>query len=177
VFFELSSLLLALLLFAAVFGSTAVGLWVGRTQRHRSEHLREPFVALQAALLGLVGLLLAFGLAMAVGRYETRRAAVVADANAIGTAYLRAQTLGEPVRTDSLERLKAYADTSIRLSGSVPRSANADRAVADGQQLQRELWAFAGRALDGAPRDSAPRLYVDSLNEMIDMQTGARGGT
>jgi hypothetical protein len=171
VFFELSSLLLALLLFAAVFGSTAVGLWVGRTQRHRSEHLREPFAALQAALLGLVGLLLAFGLAMAVGRYETRRAAVVADANAIGTAYLRAQTLGEPVRTDSLERLKAYADTSIRLSGSVPRSTNADRAVADGQQLQRELWAFAGRALDGAPRDSAPRLYVDSLNEMIDMQT------
>ena len=91
-FFSLSSPLLALLLFAVLFGATALGLWIGRSQRHRSENLREPFAALQAALLGMVGLLLAFGLAMAVDRYESRRAAVVADANAIGTTYLRAQT-------------------------------------------------------------------------------------
>jgi hypothetical protein len=119
VFFGLSSFLLGVMLFASVFGSTVVGLLVGRSQRHRSELLREPFAALQAALLGLVGLVLAFGLAMAVGRYETRRAAVVDDANAIGTTYLRAQTLGEPLRTDSLEQLKAYTDASLRLSGSV----------------------------------------------------------
>ena len=170
-FFTLSSVVLGLLLFAVVFGSTVAGLFVGRAQRHHSELLREPFAALQAALLGLVGLLLAFGLAMAVGRYENRRAAVVEDANAIGTTYLRAQTLAEPVRTDSLERLKAYTDTSLRLSSSVPTSDEADRAVADGARLQRELWGLAGRALGGAPTDSAPRLYVDSLNEMIDMQT------
>ncbi len=85
--FGLSSFFLALMLFALVFGATVVGLLVGRSQRHRSEHLREPFAALQAALLGLVGLVLAFGLAMAVGRYETRRAAVVEDANAMGTTY------------------------------------------------------------------------------------------
>ena len=52
--------------------------------------------SLQTALLGFVGLILAFGLALAVGRYETRRAIVVAEANAIGTTYLRAQTLAEP---------------------------------------------------------------------------------
>ena len=39
---------------------------------------------------------------MAVGRYDARRAAVVDDANAIGTTYLRAQTLKEPIRTRSL---------------------------------------------------------------------------
>jgi hypothetical protein len=171
VFFGLSSFLLALVLFAIVFGSTVAGLLIGRSQRHRSEHLREPFAALQAALLGLVGLLLAFGLAMAVGRYETRRAAVVEDATAIETTYLRAQTLAEPLRTDSLERLKAYTDTSLRLSASVPGSDDAHRADRDGLRLQRELWGFAGRALDDAPRDSAPRLYADSLNHMIDMQT------
>ena len=61
---------------------------------------------MQAALVGLVALLLAFGLTMAVGRYEARRAAVVLEANAIGTTYLRAQTLEEPMRTESLELLK-----------------------------------------------------------------------
>ena len=118
-----------------------------------------------------MGLILAFGLALAVGRYESRRAAVVEDANRIGTTYLRAQTLAEPVRTQSLDLLRRYTDTSIRLSESVPSSDEARRAQADGELLQRELWRLAGQALDGAPTASAPRLYVETLNQMIDQQT------
>jgi hypothetical protein len=53
----------------------------------------------------------------------------------------------------------------------VPGSPAARRAVADGQKLQRDLWGLAGQARDAAPVASAPRLYVESLNEMIDMQT------
>ena len=44
-----------------------------------------------------MSLALAFGLSLAVNRYETRRAAVVDESNPIGTTYLRAQTLPEPV--------------------------------------------------------------------------------
>jgi len=171
VFFRLSSLELGLVLVAVVFGTTALGLVLGHYLRHRSEHLREPFGVLQAALLGLVGLVLAFGLALAVGRYESRRAAVVEDANAIGTTYLRAQTLAEPIRTQSLRRLVRYTDASIRLSSSVPTTAESRKAIADGEKLQRELWSLAGKALVDAPEASAPRLYVETLNEMIDMQT------
>ena len=121
-FFRLSSWELALILLAVVLGATALGLVLGRYLRHHSEHLREPFGVLQAALLGLVGLVLAFGLALAVGRYESRRAAVVDDANAIGTTYLRAETLQEPIRTQSLRLLVRYTDTSIRLSNAIPGS-------------------------------------------------------
>jgi hypothetical protein len=170
-FFRLSSLELGLILFIVVFGATAVGLVLGRVLRHRSEHLREPFGVLQAALLGLVGLVLAFGLALAVGRYEARRAAVVDDANAIGTTYLRAQTLREPIRTRSLELLVRYTDTSIRLSRAIPDSPRSRGAIADGAKLQRQLWRLAGQALDDQPQASAPRLYVETLNDMIDMQT------
>jgi hypothetical protein len=119
----------------------------------------------------VVGLILAFGLALAVGRYESRRAAVVEDANRIGTTYLRAQTLAEPVRSQSLDLLRRYTDTSIRLSESVPSSDEARRAQADGEVLQRELWRLAGQALDREPTASAPRLYVETLNQMIDQQT------
>ena len=35
----------------------------------------------------------------------------------------------------------------------------------------RELWTLGGQALDTAPIDSAPRLYIESLNETIDMDT------
>ena len=170
-FFRLSTLEVGLILFAIVLGATAIGLFLGRYLRHRSEHLREPVGVLQAALLGLVGLILAFGLALAVGRYESRRTAVVDETNAIGTTYLRAQTLPEPLRTQSLERLVRYTDTSIALSDSIPNSEKARAAIANGQRLQRELWALAGQALAEKPVESAPRLYVETLNEMIDMQT------
>ena len=108
---------------------------------------------------------------MAVGRYDGRRAAVVDDANAIGTTYLRAQTLREPMRSRSLAELVHYADASLRLSHAVPGSKSQRAAIADENALQRKLWSQAGEALAGSPTDSAPRLYVDSLNHMIDMQT------
>ena len=170
-FFRLSSLELALILSAIIFGATCLGLFLGRYVRHRAEHLREPLGVLQSALLGLVGLVLAFGLALAVGRYESRRDAVVDDANDIGTTYLRAQTLPEPIRTRSLRLLVRYTDTSIRLSQAVPMSDKARQTIADGQKLQRQLWGLAGQALAKAPIASAPRLYVETLNTMIDQQT------
>jgi hypothetical protein len=162
---------LGLVLFALVFGATALGQFIGRRLRHRSDAFREPFAVLQAALLGVVGLILAFGLALAVGRYEGRRAAVIDDANAIGTTYLRAQTLTEPMRSQSIDLLKRYTNASIALSAAVPGSARAVAAVAAESGIQRQLWRLAGQTLVASPADSAPRLYVDSLNAMIDMQT------
>lgn len=160
-----------MLLFAIVLGTTALGAFLGSRVRHLSDSLREPFGVLQAALLGVVGLILAFGLSLAVSRYEDRRAAIVAEANAIGTTYLRAQTLAEPQRTKSLGLLVDYTESAIRLSDFVPGSAPQLAAAAREKQIQRQLWALAGQSLDGAPNASAPRLYVETLNEMIDAQT------
>ena len=170
-FFRLTSLELALLVFGVVLGATLLGAFAGRVLRHHAEALREPVGVLQAALLGLVALVLAFGLTMAVGRYDNRRQNVVEVANAIGTTYLRAQTLKEPIRTRSLRELVDYTNSTIRLSESVPGSASAQRATAAGDRIQRSLWHQAGEALAASPRDSAPRLYVETLNDMIDSQT------
>ena len=75
------------------------------------------------------------------------------------------------MRSRSLEGLNDYTDTSIRLAHAIPASAARRRRLADGQRLQRELWGLAGRSLAAAPTASAPRLYVETLNEMIDQQT------
>jgi hypothetical protein len=171
VFFTLNTWQLALVLAGIMFGATGLGLIAGRSLSGHADTLREPLGVVQGALLTLVGLVLAFGLAMAVSRYDTRRAAVVDDANAIGTAYLRAQALLEPERNLSLRLYPQYADASLRLSNSVPGSTAAKRAIATGSVLQRRLWNLAGKALAAQPIQSAPRLYVESLNEMIDMQT------
>ena len=75
------------------------------------------------------------------------------------------------MRAASLETLRRYTDNSIRLADAVPGSDAEDEEVSAGEELQRRLWALAGRSLDGAPEDTAPRLYVESLNQMIDQRT------
>src|SRR3954454_22252234 len=134
--FRLNSPELALVLAAIVFGATGVAIMLGRRHRERSE-MREPFAVLQGALLGVVGLILAFGLSLAVGRYEDRRAAVVDESNAIGTTYLRAQALPEPTRTRSMDLLRQFTDSSIRIANTVPASAEQDAAIADGQRTEQ----------------------------------------
>jgi hypothetical protein len=170
VFFSLPSWAVGLLILAVIGGACLLGALAGRYLR-RNDALREPIGVLQAALLGVVGLILAFGLSLAVGRYESRRAAVVAEANAIGTAYLRAQLIAEPERSASLEIFPQYADLSVRLSEQVPSSGAMKRTMAASSVLQRRLWGLAGRSVDAAPLGTAPRLYVDSLNDMFDQQT------
>ena len=100
-FFSLSSWQLGLFVFAVVMSASALGVFAGRFLRASCERHREPIGVLQGALLGIVGLILAFGLSLAVGRYQDRRADVVIEANTIGTTYLRAQTIAEPQRTAS----------------------------------------------------------------------------
>jgi hypothetical protein len=170
VFFRLSSWELALIILAVVGTATLAGFATGRYLREHSATLREPFGVLQAALLGVVGLILAFGLTLAVGRYENRRAATVEEANAIGTTYLRAQLIAEPERSRSLELLRRYTNLAVKVSSEVPASTSIRRTTAEQGVLQRRLWRLAGAAISAAPLASAPRLYVDSLNSTIDDQ-------
>ena len=100
-----------------------------------------------------------------------RRAAVVDEANAIGTTYLRAQMLPEPIRSQSMRLLQQYTDTRIALSENIPDSSPYRRDVAAGEVLQRKLWALAGEAMNASPNSNPPRLYVETLNELINMDT------
>jgi hypothetical protein len=171
VFFSSPSWVVALMVLAVVGVATAAGYTLGYYLREHEAKVREPFGVLQGALLGVVGLILAFGLSLAVGRYENRRAATVTEANAIGTTYLRAQLIAEPARSRSLSLLRDYTDRAIAISGEVPNSARMRRTTASEGVLQRRLWRLAGQTIAAAPIASAPRLYVDSLNATIDSQS------
>lgn len=173
VLFNADTPLLILIISLIIAGFIAAGVLTGRRLRRRTDVAshRESLGVVQGALLGLVGLLLAFGLTMAVGRYESRRALLVDEANAIGTTHLRAQLLSEPERSESLVMLQNYADLAIDMSKAPPDSPEFDRVAAEMDVMQRDLWRFAGSAIAAAPQDNAPRLYVETLNELIDRHT------
>jgi hypothetical protein len=171
VLFRLPSPALMAMLLVIIVGAALGGLLVGRSRREHHHGLKESSGVIQGALLGFMGLVLAFGLSLALGRYEDRRAAVVDDANTIGTTYLRAQTLSEPIRSQSLALLARYTDAELTLTDDVPGSDAADQTIGQGSVLQDQLWALAGRAVTNEPTSTAPRLYEDSLNSMIVQQT------
>ena len=148
VFFRLQSTELALLIFAVMAAFTIAGFPAGRYLREHSSSLREPFGVLQGALLGLVGLILAFGLSLAVGRYQDRRAATVAEANSIETTYLRAQFLAQPVRAQSLGLLRRYTDQAIAVTGEVPES--------DGMRALRQLRTCCSGSCGTSPAAPSP---------------------
>jgi len=64
-----------------------------------------------------------------------------------------------------------YTDAEMALTDDVPGSDAADQTIAEGSDVQDRLWARAGQAVTKEPTASAPRLYEDSLNAMIDQQT------
>jgi hypothetical protein len=70
-----------------------------------------------------------------------------------------------------MDLLVRYTRSAVRLSDAVPGSDAADAARADEKAIEDHLWSNAGQALSRSPTDSAPRLYVETLNEMFDGET------
>jgi hypothetical protein len=172
-FFTLGTPGLVLLLTLAAGVSIAIGVRLGAWLRSRSPERQGSIGVIQGALFGLIGLLLAFGLSMAVGRYEHRRSAMVDEANAIDTVVLRAELLAEPFRSQSLTLLHPYTEASVQFSEVEPGS-SAYRATDDElARLFTELWAVAGEAIQAEPTQNVPRLYVEALNDANDAH-GAR---
>jgi len=154
-----------------LLGTTEIGYRVGRhhsPERRKAHQVQSG--ALQGALLGLLGLLLGFTFAMAVGRYDARKQLVMDEANAIGTTWLRAGMLGEPARDTIRATLMDY--TGARLEGAKVSNTSeefaeqATRSVRD----QATMWR-ATVAETKASNTPSTALFTSSLNELIDLDT------
>jgi hypothetical protein len=127
---------------------------------------------IEAAIFGLLGLLLAFTFSGAASRFEERRHLIVQEANAIGTAYLRAQLVEEPHRARISRLLVDYTDNRLEIATSPPNEAR--RLVGRNDRLATELWVATAAvfpALDGRPFSSD---FIDSMNAVIDLNTSRK---
>jgi len=128
---------------------------------------RSDFGLIQAATLTLLGLLIGFSFSMAVGRYDQRKNYEEAEANAIGTEYLRADLLAPADRDKIRGLLKKYTELRIRYyQAELDRVDSIDTQTA---QLQGELWsAVVGPA--GQKPDPVVALVVSGMNDVINAQ-------
>jgi hypothetical protein len=125
---------------------------------------------LEAAVLGLLALMISFTFSMALNRFEARRDALLSEANAIGTAALRARLLPSPYSETSLKLFKDYAQIRLDLVGSVNDPSAFASAIRRSNDLQEGLWLQAQSVLAKDKSMAPTGLYIQALNETFDNQ-------
>ena len=153
----------------AVLIAIRCGYWLGRAaRRHGDGEKLPPVSTIVGAALGLLSFILAFTFGIASGRYDSRKALVRNEANAIGTTWLRADFLPEPDRSRARTLLRAYVDN--RLVPVQSRDLGAmKKALAESDRIEDLLWDIA--VMNGRRDMNSPvvALYIASMNEVIDL--------
>ena len=129
---------------------------------------RVDFGIVLGAILTLLGLLIGFTFSMATSRYDQRKNYEEAEANAIGTEYVRADLLPAEDRARSRELLRKYTDERILFyTASNPQVLT--KINADTAELQSEMWS-AARPKEGAPVNPMVALAVSGMNDVLNSQ-------
>jgi hypothetical protein len=161
-------LLVFVLSFFVLWLSARIGASVLQKQQQLKEDLREDFGVILTATLTLLGLLIGFSFSMAMSRYDQRKTYEEAEANAIGTEYVRADLLptADAVKVRAL--LRNYLDQRVVFYTATDeqelRQMNARTA-----QLQTELWSAV---LVSAAAQPTPivALAVSGMNDVLNSQ-------
>lgn len=166
---------LGLFLLLIVCHIVAVRAGAAYALRQGDEKKRPELGAVSGALLGLLGLLLAFTFSSAAQRFLDRQDLVTAEANALGTAWLRAGAAPAPQR-DALRALLAdYADLRVDLARA-PATASATLALEQkAAALHAPIWEAGLAAADARPDRAV--LILPPLNDVIDLHTTRAAAT
>jgi hypothetical protein len=161
------------LVFVFTFLLLWLAAWVGARMNQRlralhDEDERSDFGVVQSATLTLLGLIIGFSFSMATGRYDLRKTYEEAEANAIGTEYVRADLLAadESARVKSL--LKEYTAQRIRFYTSKSWE-DIDQIRADVGKVQDELWTAASATATAQPTPIRA-LVVAGMNDVLNSE-------
>ena len=143
-----------------------VGYRLGHSAHRRSEDEKEsPVSAIAGTTLALLAFILAFTFGIVSDRYDSRKALVRDEANALRTAYDRADFLPEPDRGEATGLLRAYVERRVAAIQSNDLGQVRDMIV-DAVRIQRQLWEVAVANARKDMNSDVAALYIESLNEV-----------
>jgi hypothetical protein len=136
------------------------------------EGARHRVGAVEGAVFGLLGLLIAFTFSGAASRFDDRRQLIVEEANDIGTAWLRLDVLPPSAAANLRELFRQYLDSRLatyhKLEDDIPA---AEAELAHSLKLQKEIWNSAIAACREGGIQPAEALSLSALNAMFDIVT------
>jgi hypothetical protein len=170
--FQFGSWFIPIGLFVGMLLLLEAGRRIGLRRRARDlEGARAGLGAVEGAIFGLMGLLIAFTFSGAAARFDVRRQLIVQEANAIGTAWLRLDLLPPAAQPSLRESFPRYLDTRIEVFQKIPNLAEVRAALARSEALQGQIWADAVKSCKESGSQPATMLLLPALNEMFDITT------
>jgi hypothetical protein len=160
-------LLVLIISFLVLFLAGQIGDFLRNRVRPLNEEDRSDFSVATGATLTLLGLIIGFTFSMAVSRYDQRKNYEEAEANAIGSEYLRADLLPAEDASRVRELLKMYIDQRV-LFYTTRDEEKLAKINADTAKLQNELWSAL------RPRTAQPTILVGlaiaGMNDVLNSQ-------
>ena len=161
-------LLVFVVSFVVLWFSTQLGASVLKRWRDLEHDVREDFGVILAATLTLLGLIIGFSFSMALTRYDQRKNLEEAEANAIGTEYVRADLLPTADAAKVRVLVRNYLDLRV-LFYTTRDEQQLKQFDARTAQLQAELWA-AVLAPAAAQPTPIVALAVSGMNDVLNSQ-------
>ena len=127
--------------------------------------------AVEGAVFGLFGLLVAFTFQGAAERFNDRRALVAEEANTIGTAWLRIDLLPEGAQESVRRLFRDYLDSRIRTFERTTSTETILKHYQVSLGLQERIWKEAVGGCREETRQPCGMLLLPALNAMIDITT------
>jgi hypothetical protein len=154
--------------FSLLWLSTRLGATLLRRRRKLQESIRQDFGTVLTTTLTLSGLIIGFTFSMAIGRYELRKNYEEAEANAIGTEYVRLDLLPAPQADTLRSLLRRYVDE--RVSFYTAHGAEQIQEIdARTTQLQTKLWATVAGTAATQPTPVVA-LALAGMNDVLNSQ-------
>ena len=164
---------LALLLFAIQWIAYEAGGWLGRRYAARNESPPEGVGVVVGGLLGLLAFVLALTLSYANNRFAERRAGTLNEANAISTAWLRAEAIGHPRGPEIARLLEDYIKVRMEFVEAGRDKARIDRLNQATNALQSRIGGHLAAIVREQPNTVSTSLMA-SLNDAFDAATSER---
>jgi hypothetical protein len=145
-----------------------IGRYLHRARPQRQETVTDDFNPVLGATLTMLGLLIGFTFSMAATRYDQRKIDEEEEANAIGTEYVRADTLPAPEAATVRALLKDYVSERI-VYYTVYDADVLRQTAARTSQLQGNLWSTVIKATSGQ-HDAISALAVSGANDVLNSE-------
>jgi hypothetical protein len=164
----MTELLIAVGLIFGVSAAHEIGFRLGSYARSADEPLDRQVALVRTSTAALVAFLIGFAFSGAASRFIDRLDIIVKEANALGTAYLRADAIAEPQRSELKAALKEYTADRVQLL-SRERRDQIEPLLAKVGGLHERMW----RSAISATKDNAPLMAIvlPPINEVIDLHT------
>jgi hypothetical protein len=162
--FAMLFLIAVLIVLVAVEMGLRFGCW---SRSRKKSETDAPIGTMVGAMLGLLAFMMAFTFQMAAQQYDARRMLVLKESNAIGTAYLRADFIPEPGRTEVRGLLREYVSTRL----DATKLEKFEAAISRSEQILDSLWAHVSIWADKNAGTPLTALFAAALNEVIDLHS------